>query len=151
VIDHISEKHDAAPLLIGGPGRRERNAAEKIAAMSRRRPAMALEKPIRKTMLQLAGCRVIVSPDTGPLHIAVAMNTPVVGLYGYSNPKRCGPYKKFRDLLIDRYNDSDKENERISRQTKPGRMSWIKAEEVIEKIETGLEKYRDTGRNISIA
>lgn len=150
VIDHVAAKQVLTPMLIGGPSRHERNVAEKIAAMSKYTPVMALEKPIRKTMLQLAGCRLVVSPDTGPLHIAVAMNTPVIGLYGYSNPKRCGPYKKFHDLLIDQYNESDGEHGCISRKTKPGRMNRIQPEEVIEKIEMGLERYSDTDRDISV-
>ena len=71
--------------------------------MCKKEPVIALEKPIRKTMMQLAGSRIVVSPDTGPLHMAVALNTPTIGLYGYSNPKRCGPYRKYHDLLIDKY------------------------------------------------
>ena len=141
VIDHCAETRGLRPMIIGGPGPRERRIADQIAGQCRSRPAIALEKPIRKTMLQLAGCRIVVSPDTGPLHIAVALGTPVVGLYGYSDPRRCGPYNKFHDLLIDKYNDPGAADAPVTRKTKPGRMRQITVEEVIEKIEAGLEKY----------
>ena len=91
-------------------------------------------------MLHLAGCRMIVAPDTGPLHIAVALKTPTVGLYGYSNPKRCGPYT-FRDLLIDAYNMDEPDAAPITRRTKPGRMELIEPETVIQRIEYGLSVY----------
>ncbi|MFP4452245.1 MAG: glycosyltransferase family 9 protein [Desulfobacterales bacterium] len=140
VMDYIYFKLGLLPLMIGGPSVQERQLADKIDSMCRCRPAKALEKPIRHTMLQLQGCRMVVSPDTGPLHIAVALGVPTVGLYGYSNPRRCGPYR-FRDLLIDRYNDPGEENAQITRKTKPGRMEKIQPDEVIEKIEYGLRKY----------
>jgi heptosyltransferase I len=84
----------------------------------------------------------VVSPDTGPLHAAVALNIPTIGLYGASNPRRCGPYKKFGDLLIDKYTDPGEENDPISRRLKPSRMEQITPDEVIEKIKYGLEKYK---------
>ena len=150
VIDHVAANFGATPVIIGGPGSHERKVAGRIADMCRYSPVIALEKPIRRTMLQLAGCRLVVSPDTGPLHIAVALGTPVVGLYGYSNPKRCGPYGKFHDLLIDAYNDTGDETAPVTRKTKPGRMEQIQVDTVIEKIGTGLKKYNDTKRDMAI-
>ncbi|MCF8028935.1 MAG: glycosyltransferase family 9 protein [Desulfobacteraceae bacterium] len=116
--------------------------AEEIAALCKCRPVIALEKPIRRTMIQLQGCRLVVSPDTGPLHIAVAMGVPTIGLYGYSNPRRCGPYR-FHDLLIDHYNDPDAQHAPITRKSKPGRMQTITPEEVIEKIQYCLKACPD--------
>ncbi|MBC2714645.1 MAG: glycosyltransferase family 9 protein [Desulfobacteraceae bacterium] len=141
VIDYVEQKLDLQPMLIGGPSELEKNNAEEICRLCRKEPIIALEKPIRTTMMQIAGSRLIVSPDTGPLHMAVSLNVPTISLYGYSNPKRCGPYRKYHDLLIDKYNDPGEENMPITRKTKPGRMARISPEEVIEKIELGLERY----------
>lgn len=141
VIDYVDEQLDCQPMLIGGPGKLEKQYAEIIGQRCRAEPVIALEKPIRKTLLQIQGCRLIVSPDTGPLHIAVALNVPTIGLYGYSNPNRCGPYKKFHDLLIDKYNEPDEVSARITRKTKSDRMRLISAELVIEKIRLGLTSY----------
>jgi len=139
-VDYVDNELGCQPLLIGGPSPRERRIAEDIRARCRSNPPAALEKPIRHTMLQLEGCRLVVAPDTGPLHIAVAMGVPTVGLYGYSNPKRCGPYA-FQDLLIDCYNEPGEEHAPITRRTKPGRMQKIDPKAVIDKIQYGLQRY----------
>ncbi len=140
VMDEAESRLNLKPVIIGGPGSRERKIADEITALCHCSPVIALEKPIRHTMLQLDGCRFVISPDTGPLHIAVALGVPTIGLYGYSNPRRCGPYR-FTDLLIDHYNDSSEENVPITRKTRPGRMQSIEPEEVLEKIEYALKKY----------
>lgn len=141
VMDHADTVLNLQPMIIGGPGSLEKTYAETICGLCRRPPALALEKPIRTTLLQLSGCRLVVAPDTGPLHMAVALNVPTIGLYGYSDPRRCGPYRKYHDLLIDKYNWPVRENTPITRKTKPGRMALISAEEVMEKINLGLAAY----------
>ena len=140
IVDFVDHDLNMQPILIGGPSDREHAMARGIVDRSICRPLVALEKPIRRTMLHLAGCRLVVAPDTGPLHIAVALNTPTVGLYGYSNPKRCGPYR-FQDLLVDTYNIDEPEDAPITRKTKPGRMDLIEPEMVMSKIEYGLTTY----------
>lgn len=140
IADFIDQRLNMDPILIGGPSSREQQIAEGIAAKCSNRPVVALEKSIRRTMLQLEGCRLVVAPDTGPLHIAVALNRPTVGLYGYSNPKRCGPYK-FQDLLVDAYNIDEPEGAPITRKIKPGRMDLIEPEIVMSKIQYGLDTY----------
>jgi heptosyltransferase I len=141
VMDYVDCDLNLAPVIVGGPSAREHKIAEKILNQCRSKPVVALEKPIRNTLLQMAGSRLVVSPDTGPLHAAVALNVPAVGLYGYSDPRRCGPYKKFLDLLIDKYNDPKDAHLPITRKTRKNRMNQITAHEVITKIKLGLEKY----------
>jgi heptosyltransferase I len=141
VIDYVDQALNMQPMLIGGPSAIENEIASQICSLSRSTPFIALEKPIRNTMMQMSGSKMIVSPDTGPLHIAVALDIPTIGLYGYSNPRRCGPYRKYLDLLVDKYNAPGEENAPITRETRIGRMSMITPEEVIEKIKLGLEKY----------
>jgi heptosyltransferase I len=141
VIDYVDKTLDMQPMLIGGPSNLEKQRAEQICGLCSIPPFIALEKPIRKTMLQLSGSRLVISPDTGPLHMAVALNVPTIGLYGYSNPRRCGPYRKYQDLLIDKYNEPGEETAPITRETRPGRMKLIMPDEVIEKINYGLGKY----------
>lgn len=144
VIEHVDRRLGMRPMLIGGPSAGERDIVEAILSHCRISPIIALEKPIRRTMLQLGGCRLVVAPDTGPLHIAVALNVPTVGLYGYSNPRRCGPYRKFGDLLIDKYNTPGEADAPITRKVRPGRMKMIHPDEVIERIEKGLRNYPGT-------
>jgi heptosyltransferase I len=141
VMDHVDRVLNLQPMIIGGPSAAEQAAALEISRLCRAKPIIALEKPIRHTMLQISGSRMVVSPDTGPLHMAVALNIPTVGLYGYSNPRRCGPYRKYGELLIDKYNDPGQENAPITRETHPGRMKLIAPDEVIAKIKLALKNY----------
>jgi heptosyltransferase I len=140
-INYVDDILNMQPMLIGGPSAFEKKIAEKICSLCENNPVVALEKSIRYTILQLSGSSMVVSPDTGPLHIAVALDVPTISLYGYSDPRRCGPYKKYHELLIDKYADPGEENAPINRRTRSNRMHLITSEEVIEKIELGIEKY----------
>src|SRR5437588_10787730 len=50
----------------------------------------------------LSRATVLVSPDSGPVHMATAVGTPVVGLYAATNPARSGPYLSAR-WCVDAY------------------------------------------------
>lgn len=141
VIDYVDQHLNLQAMIVGGPSAIERAAAEKIKHQCQTRPIVALEKPIRKTMLQLGGSTLVVAPDTGPLHIAVALGVPTIGLYGFSDPRRCGPYRKYQDLLIDKYSAPGRKEGLISRQTRPNRMPLITPDDVIAKIELALCQY----------
>ena len=47
----------------------------------------------------LRRCRVLVTNDTGPMHIAAALGTAVIGLFGPTNPLRTGPYGQIENVL----------------------------------------------------
>jgi heptosyltransferase-1 len=42
---------------------------------------------------------VVIGGDTGPLHLAAALGTPVIGLYGPTNPARNGPYGQLQRVV----------------------------------------------------
>ncbi|MCC6424849.1 MAG: lipopolysaccharide heptosyltransferase I [Phycisphaerales bacterium] len=48
--------------------------------------------PLAVSMALIAGSRLMVANDSGPLHLAVALGRPVVGIYGPTDPIRTGPY-----------------------------------------------------------
>ena len=136
--DAAAAQFGLVPVLVGGPGAREAAAAREIAAAARTPVVMALDGPVRTTMAKLAHCRVVVAPDTGPLHLAVALGVPTVGLYAYSDPRRCGPVK-FRELLVDHHNRPGDDPARpITRRTRPGAMATITVEEVLARVELAL-------------
>jgi heptosyltransferase I len=141
VMDEVDSRLNLQPMIVGGPGGREKKIADDILVLCRCKPKVALEKPVRHTLLQLAGSRVVVAPDTGPMHMAVALNVPTVALYGFSDPRRCGPYRRFHDLLIDKYHLPGEKKGRITRKTKKDRMRLITPEEVLSKIEYALKRY----------
>lgn len=76
------------PLIIWGPG--ERSRAEQIG--SEGGALVAPSTTFRELAFILGRARLMVSGDTGPLHLAAAMSTPVIGLYGPTSPRRNGPY-----------------------------------------------------------
>ena len=100
----------------------------------------ALGSGLRTLLGLLDLCDVVISPDTGPLHMAVAMDVPAVGLYGYNNPKRVGPYRRFGDLLLDAYGDPG-EDYPISMAHRLGRMERIATEAVVAKVRLALQRY----------
>lgn len=54
---------------------------------------------IRELAYLLAQAKVVVAGDTGPLHLAAALGTNVVGLYGPTNPRRNGPYGQLHRVV----------------------------------------------------
>ncbi len=138
--DALADELGATSVLLGGPSHIEREAATGILAAAECRPMDTLGKGLRTLLGLLDLCDVVISPDTGPLHMAVAMNVPAVGLYGYNNPKRVGPYRRFTDLVIDAYGDPG-EDYPVSMEHRLGRMSRIATEQVLGRVRLALARY----------
>ena len=127
-------------VLVGGRSPREMAAAEEIRGTARHPPLDLLEWDLRKLVYLLDRVDVLVSPDTGPLHIGVALGTPTVSLMGYTNPRRVGPYRRFHDLMIDAYGDPG-EDYPVSAEYRTGRMERITSDEVAAKVALALSRY----------
>jgi heptosyltransferase I len=95
---------------------------------------------VRKVAWILEKSALALSPDTGPLHIARALETPVVGLFGYTNPKRTGPYRAYQDLLVDGYADYPGEPYPLEHAYRNG-MHRVTVEAVLEKVRLAMERY----------
>jgi len=63
---------------------------------------LAGQTNLQELLALIQGARFVVSPDSGPVHLSVCMDTPVIGLYAHSNPLRTGPYR-FRSLTVSHY------------------------------------------------
>ena len=93
-------------VLCGGRSALERETADAIlAAMNH--PALDLvgKDTLKQLPALLARGDLLVTPDSGPMHIANAMGTKVLGLHAASNPARSGPYSD-RRYCVDRYDDA---------------------------------------------
>lgn len=93
-------------VLLGGRSALERDTSDAIlAAMT----APALDLVGKDTLKQLPAllelADLLMTPDSGPMHIANAMGTKVLGLHAASNPRRSGPYSDIR-YCADRYDDA---------------------------------------------
>jgi heptosyltransferase I len=128
------------PVLVGGRSDRELAAERVILDRTSHKPRSALGSGLRRLVSILDGSAFAIAPDTGPLHMAVAIQRPVVSLMGYTNPKRTGPYRRYHDLLIDAYGDPG-EDYPISMENRHGRMSSITVRHVLDKVERWRNAY----------
>ena len=140
VADALWHDFDLEPVLVGGRSDRELHAERVIQATARRAPRSALGSGLRKLVAILDGSAVALAPDTGPLHMAVAIERPVISLLGYTNPKRTGPYRRYHDLIVDAYGDPG-EDYPISMENRPGRMARIQVRDVLDRVERWRQRY----------
>ena len=88
--DRIARELALTVVLSGSPP--ERQLAEVVAAPLTPAPVVvAGEVTVDELPALLAGAEVVIAGDTGPLHLAAAVGTPVVGIYGPTDPRNTGP------------------------------------------------------------
>ncbi|HUH13449.1 MAG TPA: glycosyltransferase family 9 protein [Longimicrobiales bacterium] len=141
LLERMEREHGLLPLLVGGPSATERAAADAILAATRAKPLDLLGDDLRRLVWLLDGADLVVSPDTGPLHIARALDTPVVGLYGYTNPRRYGPYGKYEELVVDGYAAWPGEDYPPSMEYRPGGMARVTVDAAAEKVALAVARY----------
>lgn len=92
VISHARQKGWNV-ILAGSPAKVEVDLADSI---QRLLPTPCLNLVGKSSLLQMLALidqvDMVIAPDTGPVHMASAMSTPVIGLYAHHNPARVGPY-----------------------------------------------------------
>lgn len=87
-------------VLVTGSGE-EMSLAERVAAASRGAAAsVAGQLDLRGLVALLAACRLVVSNDSGPLHLADAVGSPTVGIYWSVNLINGGPWRRGRHRPI---------------------------------------------------
>jgi heptosyltransferase I len=103
VADYAADKHGMRVILCGGPSAVERDMAAAIIKHAR---TPLVNQVARDTLPQLlallARATVLLTPDSGPAHMATMVGTPVLGLYAATNPARSGPYLSAR-WCVDAY------------------------------------------------
>jgi heptosyltransferase I len=143
VAEHAVRRHGMRVILSGGPSKLENETG---AAIERAARVPLVNQIGRDTLPELlavlARATVLVSPDSGPVHMATMVGTPVLGLYAATNPARSGPYlsqkwcvnaypaaaRRFRHREPDELPWTAKIEE-------PGVMDLIQVEEVIAKFD----------------
>ena len=93
-------------VLCGGRSELERHMADAIQAQLQT-PALDLvgKDTLKQLPALLARANLVMTPDSGPMHIANAVGAKVLGLHAASNPDRSGPYSD-RRYCVDRYDDA---------------------------------------------
>lgn len=143
VAEHAISRHGLRVILSGGPTVLERRMADAITAATR---APLVDQVGRDTLPQLLALlersTALLTPDSGPAHMATMVRTAVIGLYAATNPARSGPYLS-RPWCIDRYADAARRfrgktpeslrwTEKIE---EPGVMALITIDEVIARLD----------------
>lgn len=93
VIDTLQERNGLQVILTSGPDQRELHKVNHIVNLCRSRPINLAGQLTLKQMAALSHrCRLFIGVDTAPMHIAAAVGTPVVALFGPSGENSWGPW-----------------------------------------------------------
>jgi heptosyltransferase I len=142
VMDHAA-RQGWRVFLIGGPSPLERKMADAVLAACRVAPVDLTGKDTLKRLLaMLTRASLLLTPDSGPMHMANAVGCKVLGLHAASNPHRSGPYSD-RRWCVDKYDEASRKylgkpasdipwGTKIE---KPGVMDLIGVDDVIERFE----------------
>ncbi len=150
VMDHATSSLGLDVVLCGGPSAQERAMADAIVAATSSPVLDLVGKDTLKQLLALLGrATVVLSPDSGPMHMATAVGTPVIGLHAASNPLRSGPYLS-QGWCVDRYDDAarrfrGKPAAALPWGTKleyPGVMDLVTVEDVVERLDAFMADRR---------
>jgi heptosyltransferase-1 len=87
-------------VVLWGPG--EESLASAVVDASKDAALLAPRTSVTDLFALAKGARLMVSGDTGPLHIAGAVGTPTVSLFGPTNPDRNGPWTS-ADVAVSRF------------------------------------------------
>ncbi len=139
--DALVDRHGLVPVLAGGNSARERESERAIVQHAAHTPISTVGIPLRQLVAVLDGAALVISLDTAPLHMAVALDRPTISLMGYNNPKRVGPYRKFHDLIVDAYGDPG-EDYPVTIAHRLDRMPRITVNDVLERVERWQARYR---------
>ncbi|MBS0557460.1 MAG: glycosyltransferase family 9 protein [Proteobacteria bacterium] len=142
VMDHAAARGWRV-VLCGGPSAFEREFGDAILAGCAQKPIDLVGRDTLKQFLALCQrATLVLTPDSGPMHMANAVGTKVLGLHAASNPNRSGPYSD-RRWCVDRYDAAarrfrGKPASALPWGTKleyPGVMELIETDAVIERFD----------------
>ncbi|MBD8898203.1 glycosyltransferase family 9 protein [Rhodanobacter sp. DHG33] len=142
VMDHAAARGWRV-ALVGGPSAGERAMADAVLAACRHAPLDLTGKDtLKKLLALLSRAQLLLTPDSGPMHMANAVGTKVLGLHAASNPNRSGPYSD-RRWCVDKYDEAartllGKPASELAWGTKiekPGVMELIAVDDVVERFD----------------
>jgi heptosyltransferase I len=130
----IAERHGMKTIVSWGPG--EEPLAQEVVRESSGAALLSPGTSIVDLLALIRGATLMISGDTGPTHLAAALGTPIVGIYGPTRPSRNGPWAP-ADITISR--DSVCQCHHLRRCTRE-RMCLldVEADEVLNAVERRL-------------
>jgi heptosyltransferase I len=149
VAEHAVRRHGMRVILAGGPSALEAATGAAIVEAARVPLVNQIGRDTLPELLALlARATVLLSPDSGPVHMATMVGTPVLGLYAATNPARSGPYLS-QAWCVNAYRAAarryrGREPEELPWNTKieqPGVMDLIGVDEVVAKLDELLRSH----------
>ncbi len=122
-------------IINSGPG--EIELAEVAVANAGLSLPIIVQYELPELMALLSRAELVIAGDSGPLHLAVALGTPVVGLYGPTSPARNGPYGG-RDVVVRNATDKDTTHKREDSPSEA--MISITVDQVIAAVKARLAR-----------
>jgi lipopolysaccharide heptosyltransferase I len=96
----LKKHHGLGSIVLWGPG--EERLAQDVVDASHGAAALSPQTTLAELVSLAKAAMVMVSGDTGPIHVAGAVGTPLIGIYGPTSPERNGPWAS-RDLTASRF------------------------------------------------
>lgn len=130
----LAEKHGLRGVVSYGPG--EKALAESVRIVAHEPPPLTLDLNLEQLMAAVKRAALVVAADTGPLHLAGALGTPAVALFGPTDPARNGP-RGSRTVVV-RNAAAAQTTYKRGENFSPAMLS-IQVEQVLSAIESLLE------------
>ncbi len=119
-IDYLCEQYQANVILCGGPSEYEIQTAQEIEGLANSPVTNITGKDTLKQLYALMKkVDLVISPDSGPMHMASAAGTPVIGLHAATTAKRSGAYN-YQELAVDCFDQAARE----ILKTNPDKIRW---------------------------
>jgi lipopolysaccharide heptosyltransferase I len=133
VASHLADRHGLRSVVLWGPG--EADLAEAVVRAAPDAAVRAPETRLPDLVAIARGASLMVSGDTGPLHIAAAVGVPVVSVFGPTDPARNGPWDT-GDVAISRYDGCACHYERRCRR---GEAGWCLATIGVDEVRAAID------------
>jgi lipopolysaccharide heptosyltransferase I len=102
VSSRLATRHGLVPVVLWGPG--EQGLARAVVAASAGAAMAAPPTGVADILALACGARVMISGDTGPLHLAAAVGAPLVAMFGPTDAARNGPWNA-ADISLSRFGE----------------------------------------------
>ncbi len=104
LIDHIIKKYNAKVLLIGAKNDLEHDKIKKLCEQQEKVINLSGKTNLKELFALVKHCKLFISNDTGPMHVAAAQGVKTIGIFGPNLPTRFAPYgAKNKSLYVKQY------------------------------------------------
>ena len=128
---HLRRRYGLPSVVTWGP--KERTLADEVVASSGGAAVVAPSTTVADLVELCRAAALVIGGDTGPLQLAAAVGTPVVGVFGPTNPARNGPWSP-ADVCVSRFADCECHHKRRCRRATPC-ISTIGVDEVVGAVD----------------